>query len=97
MILQELISTNVQSPLPTIGAAIIFLSLPLDGLFQRVVSYPMTANPDSSNAIVTLSRAILYDPMPETIWVHRKVLMPPDVQLELYIWPFWQGDGLLLT
>jgi hypothetical protein len=66
----------------------------LDGLFQRIVSYPITTVLDS-NAIATISRTVLYDPRPEIIWKNGTALMPQDLQLDSLIYPFWQGKGII--
>lgn len=86
---------NVKRTLPTIGAAIILLSLPLDGLFQRIVSYPIASVPDPSNAIATISRVTLYDPSPQIIWKAGIPLLSQDIQIEDFLWPFWQGKGIM--
>lgn len=87
--------TDFQRTLPTIGAAIILLSLPLDGLFQHVVSYPLTTIPDSSNTVATLSRTVLYDPRPEYRWRDGYELLQRDSELQSLLQPFWQSKGFV--
>ena len=86
-------STNsLQSTLASVGAAIILLSLPLDLFFQQIISYPSQLVLDSSNA--TISRAIFYDAKPELIYINDTMKVPPDSQLDSFIYPYWQGKGV---
>lgn len=81
--------------LPTISAAIILLSLPLDGLFQRVVSYPVTAVPDPTKPLATISRTILYDPKPQDTWRNGSDALSQDLLLDASLISFWQENSLL--
>jgi hypothetical protein len=71
-----------------VGAAIILLSLPLDLFFQQIVSYPSISVIDSS-ANATISRAIRYNPDPETQWRGNDEAMPPDTQMDSILYAFW--------
>lgn len=84
-------SANIPSTLPTIGAAIILLSLPLDGLFQRIVSYPVSAVPDPTKAVATVSRTVVYDPRPEYTWYNGTESLHKDLELDLFSSLFGQG------
>ena len=80
------------STLASVGAAIILLSLPLDLFFQQIISYPSQLVLDSSNA--TISRAIFYDASPELVFINDTMKVPPDSQLDSFIYPYWQGKGV---
>ncbi|KAE9977934.1 hypothetical protein BLS_001026 [Venturia inaequalis] len=78
--------------LASIGAAIILLSLPLDGFFQRIATYPVATVPDPS--VATVARAIVYDPAPQMFLRNTtQLVMSPDSQLDTFLWPFWTQDG----
>lgn len=81
-----------QRSLASIGAAIILLSLPLDGFFQRIATYPMIDIPDP--AVASIARAVVYDPAPEMFLRNTtNLVMAPDSQIDSNLWPFWTQDG----
>jgi hypothetical protein len=78
--------------LATLGAAVVLLSLPLDGFFQRIASYPTITVLDTANA--TISRAILYDPYPEEVISGGMHKFGPDSILDAFAYPFWASQGI---
>ncbi|QDS72551.1 hypothetical protein FKW77_000488 [Venturia effusa] len=79
--------------LATIGAAVVLLSLPLDGFFQRILSYPVMRVLDPSNA--TISRAIGYHTLSQSYLMSGSLKTPPDLELDSVTSPFWNTEGSL--
>ncbi|RDI81201.1 hypothetical protein Vi05172_g8850 [Venturia inaequalis] len=79
--------------LATIGAAVVLLSLPLDGFFQRILSYPIVRVLDSSNA--TISRAVGYHTLSQSYVLEGSLKTPPDQDIESVTSPFWNSEGSL--
>jgi hypothetical protein len=86
-------TADTDSNLATIGAAVILLSLPLDGFFQRIVSY--STRPMLDTSIATISRAVIYDPLPQGMTVNGSQKLTFDTQLDSFTYPFIQGMGIL--
>jgi hypothetical protein len=78
--------------LASVGAAIVLLSLPLDLFFQQIVSYPSTAIHDSSSN-ATISRAIRYDPSPETFFSDGSWGNGENTEIDSVTFPFLLGNG----
>lgn len=55
-------------------------------------SYPSPLLPDPSNA--TISRAIFYNPDPEAIYLDDVARFGPDLQIDSFVYPYWQGNGV---
>jgi hypothetical protein len=85
--LSTICPADYKSNLASFGAAIVLLSIPLDGFFQRLISFPSVEVFDRSNA--TISRAIIYDPDPKLSWLNGTSKFGPDAQLDAYANPFW--------
>ncbi|TID18948.1 putative mannosyl-oligosaccharide glucosidase [Venturia nashicola] len=89
-----LLAKNKGVTLASVGAAIILLSLPMDLFFQQIVSYPAQMVLDT-DANATISRAIFYDPPPNIVYKNRSAVMPVDLQIESFTYPFWMGNGIV--
>ncbi|KAE9978789.1 hypothetical protein EG328_001245 [Venturia inaequalis] len=89
-----MLAKNKGVTLASVGAAIILLSLPMDLFFQQIVNYPSSVVLDTT-ANATISRAIVYDPYKALYWVNGSSKSPPDQATETFVYPFWQGEGIV--
>lgn len=67
--------------------------MPLDGFFQRILSYPIVRVLDSSNA--TISRAVGYHTLSQSYVLEGSLKTPPDQDIESVTSPFWNSEGSL--